>query len=99
LANQSKHDAANKLLDQMDKCSPQADRSLDNVETEDMLGSAIVQNAARSGGCHPMLRIWTQRSDRRLLPKRCWKTLHTLLLQEENAASSNRDTIPAASTI
>jgi hypothetical protein len=99
LADQSKHDAAQQILDQMEQMLSQADRSLDNVEQEDMLGSAIVRGcqdlADAIGGIASHLDQQTD-EDRRLLAQACLEDAqNTLLLQEENAASGNsRDTIP-----
>jgi hypothetical protein len=99
LADQSKHDAAQQILDQMGEMLSQADRSLDNVEKEDMLGSAIVR------GCQDLADAikgiashLDQQSDedQRLLAQACLEDAkNTLLLQEEEIASGNsRDTIP-----
>jgi hypothetical protein len=98
LADQSKHDAAQQILDQMEQMLSQADRSLDNVESEDMLGSAIVRGcqdlADAIGGIASHLDQQSD-EDRRLLAQACLEDAqNTLLLQEENAASGNsRDNI------
>jgi hypothetical protein len=88
LADKSKHDAAQQILDQMEQMLSQADR-FDNV-TEDMLGSAIVRMLQDLADAI-MLRIWTNGGP---TVTSVLEDVHTLLLQEENAASSNRDTIP-----
>jgi hypothetical protein len=105
LADQSKHDAAQQILDQMEQMLSQADRSLDNVEQEDMLGSAIVRScqdlADAIGGIASHLDQQSD-EDRRLLAQACLEDAqNTLLLQEEeNAASgSSRDTISMGTTI
>jgi hypothetical protein len=98
LADQSTHDAAQQILDQMGEMLSQADGALDNVEKEDMLGSAIIRGcqdlADAIGGVASHLDQQSD-GDRRLLAQACLEDAqNTLLLQEEEGAFSSRDTIP-----
>lgn len=98
LADQSRHDAAQHILDQLGNMLSQADGALDNVEKEDMLGSAIVRGcqdlADAIGGIASHLDQQSD-EDRRLLAQACLEDAkNTLQLQEEELASGNsRDTI------
>jgi hypothetical protein len=98
LADQSKDDAAQQILDQMGEMLSKADGALDHLEKEDMLGSAIVRGcqdlADAIGGVASHLDQQSD-GDRRLLAQACLEDAqNTLLLQEEQAASGTRDTLP-----
>jgi hypothetical protein len=98
LADQSHDDAAQQILNQMGEMLSQADGALDNLEKEDVLGSAIVRGcqdlADAIGGVASHLDQQSD-EDRRALAQACLEDAqNTLLLQEEAFASSSRDTIP-----
>lgn len=97
LAEQNQNDAAQNILNQLGEMLSQADRALEDIEDQDVLGSAIVRGcqdlADAIGGIATQMDQQSD-GDRRMLAAACLQDANnTLLLQEElNGTSSTTET-------
>lgn len=95
LVEQHRENGAQQVLDQIEEMLSNADGALDNLEKEDVLGSAIIrgcQDLADAIGSIATQLDQQSDQDRRALAQACLEDAqNTLLLQEEAVASSTRD--------